>query len=433
MILTVRQAQNIEGAVTVPGDKSISHRAAIFCAIAVVLSRLFFFHRAGDTRSTLSCLRQLSVEIRDDGKTIEVVGRGWNGLRAPNGVLDCGNSGTTMRLLMGVLAGRPFESTLAGDESLSRRPMDRVRIPLERMGARISGAGEKNTPPITISSGGLRGIEYSLPVASAQVKTAILLAGLQAEGTTIAIEPSAARDHTERMLRGFGVNVKQDGLRIEVEEAKLRATQVLVPGDVSSAAFFWCAAALRPGWKVTVKGVGLNPTRTGVLDVLQAMGAQIEIRNQNESGGEPYGDVTVTGDELRSTRIAGDLIPRLIDEIPVLALLATQAEGETVSADARELRVKESDRIAVLSRELRKLGAEIEEREDGMAIHGPQKLIGAEVESPRGDHRIAMTLAVAGLIAEDETRVLNADAVESSFPNFDELLRSLGATVKSNH
>jgi 3-phosphoshikimate 1-carboxyvinyltransferase len=231
------------------------------------------------------------------------------------------------------------------------------------------------------------------------------------------------------MLRGFGVEVKQNNLTIEVEKSELRGTEVLVPGDISSAAFFWSAAALRPGWKVTVRGVGLNPTRTGVLDVLAAMGANIEITNQSESGGEPRGDVTVTGAALRSTRIAGDLIPRLIDEIPVLALLATQCEGETVIADARELRVKESDRIAVLARELGKLGIEIEEREDGMAIRGPQKLVGADVESPRGDHRIAMTLAVAGLIAEGQTTVHNADAVQSSFPNFVELLKQLGASV----
>jgi 3-phosphoshikimate 1-carboxyvinyltransferase len=218
--------------------------------------------------------------------------------------------------------------------------MDRVRIPLQQMGAEISGAGEKNTPPILVSGGHLRGIEYALPVASAQVKSAILLAGLQAEGTTRVVEPSAARDHTERMLRGFGVEVSQNSLVIEVHKSELRGTEVRVPGDVSSAAFFWCAAALRPSWSVTVQGVGLNPTRVGVLDVLQVMGAKIEIANQSESGGEPRGDVTVTGAKLKSTRIAGDLIPRLIDEIPVLALLATQCEGETIIADARELRVK---------------------------------------------------------------------------------------------
>jgi 3-phosphoshikimate 1-carboxyvinyltransferase len=425
MILTVRAASQLDGQITVPGDKSVSHRAAIFGAIAQGTTRIENFLRAGDTRSTLSCLQQLGAQIFDDGEIIRIEGRGWDGLRSSSEVLDCGNSGTTMRLMMGVLAGRPFESTLSGDDSLSKRPMDRVRIPLEKMGARISGVGEKNTPPITIRGGDLSSIEYSLPVASAQVKSAILLAGLQAKGKTVVIEPSAARDHTERMLRGFGVSIKQDGLRIEVEAANLRATEVLVPGDVSSAAFFWCAAALRPGWKVRVNGVGLNPTRTGVLNVLQVIGARVDIENRSESGGEPRGDVTVTGSELRSTRIAGELIPRLIDEIPVLALFATQCEGETIIADAQEMRVKESDRIAVICRELRKLGADVEEREDGMLIRGPQKLVGADVESPRGDHRIAMTLAIAGLIAEGETHVHNADAIASSFPNFSELLNAL--------
>jgi 3-phosphoshikimate 1-carboxyvinyltransferase len=433
MRLIIKEPRSITGEVVVPGDKSVSHRAAIFGSIAEGTTAIHNFLRAGDTQSTLACLRQLGADIQDDSTTVIVNGNGWDGLRAPGQPLDCGNSGTTIRLMMGILAGRPFESTLSGDESLSRRPMDRVRIPLQQMGAQIEGQGEKNTPPITVSGGNLRGIEYSLPVASAQVKSAILLAGLQAEGTTAVIEPTAARDHTERMLRGFGVDVNRDGLRIEVTKSTLRGTEVHVPGDVSSAAFFWCAAALRPGWKVTVKGVGLNSTRTGVLDVLRAIGAQVIVENESESGGEPRGDVTVIGAPLKSTRIDGALIPRLIDEIPVLALLATQCEGETVIADARELRVKESDRIVVLSRELLKLGVEVEEREDGMAIRGPQKLVGALVESPRGDHRIAMTLAVAGLIAEGETVVHNADAVESSFPNFAELLQSIGADARTEN
>lgn len=422
MNLTIQPAAHLEGEVVVPGDKSISHRAAIFGAIAKGTTRIENFLRAGDTRSTLACLRQLGAKIHDDGKIITIEG---GVLQPQNQTLDCGNSGTTMRLLMGVLAGREGRSTLLGDASLSKRPMDRVRLPLEKMGAQISGLGEKNTPPITISGGGLRGLEYSSPVASAQIKSAILLAGLCAVGKTSVIEPSLSRDHTEQMLRGFGVEVKRDGLRVEVCASELHATEVLVPGDVSSAAFFWCAAALRPGWKVRVNGVGLNPTRTGVLDVLQAMGAIVEIENQSESGGELRGDVTVTGASLRSTRIDGALIPRLIDELPVLALVATQCEGETVIADARELRVKESDRIAILSSELRKLGANIEEREDGMTISGPTKLTGATVTSPHGDHRIAMTLMVAGLIAQGETTIENADAVQSSFPNFPDLLVSL--------
>ncbi len=422
MKLIIKQAAHLNGAVTVPGDKSISHRAAIFGAIASGTTRIENFLRAGDTGSTLACLKQLGAHIEDDGEIISVTG---GDLKADGQTLDCGNSGTTMRLMMGVLAGREGGSTLVGDASLSKRPMDRVRIPLEKMGAQILGVGEKNTPPIELRGGNLRGMHYDSPVASAQVKSAILLAGLQAQGKTSVSEPSRSRDHTEQMLRGFGAQIHCDGLRVEVEPGALRATNVRVPGDVSSAAFFWCAAALRPGWSVRVNSVGLNPTRSGVLDVLREMGAQIEIENEIESGGELRGDVTVTGRELRATRIAGELIPRLIDELPVLALVATQAIGETTIADAHELRVKESDRIAIISAELRKLGAQIEEHEDGMTISGETKLKGAAVTSPHGDHRIAMTLMVAGLIAEGETIVENSDAIASSFPNFPDLLESL--------
>jgi 3-phosphoshikimate 1-carboxyvinyltransferase len=422
MNITIKQAARLDGAVTVPGDKSISHRAAIFGALAEGTTRIENFLRAGDTGSTLACLKQLGAQIEDDGKIISVTG---GALKAEGQTLDCGNSGTSMRLLMGVLAGREGGSTLVGDASLSKRPMDRVRIPLEKMGARISGVGEKNTPPISIRGGNLRGIHYDSPVASAQVKSAILLAGLGAEGKTSVTEPSRSRDHTEQMLRGFGAQISCDGWRVEISPGQLKATDVRVPGDVSSAAFFWCAAALRSGWKARVNGVGLNPTRSGVLDVLREMGAQIEIENQIESGGELRGDVTVIGNTLRATRIAGELIPRLIDELPVLALVATQARGETVIADAHELRVMESDRIAIISAELRKLGAQIEEREDGMIISGETQLKGAHVTSPHGDHRIAMTLMVAGLIAEGETVIENADAIASSFPNFPSLLESL--------
>jgi 3-phosphoshikimate 1-carboxyvinyltransferase len=329
---------------------------------------------------------------------------------------------------MGVLAGQNFETTITGDESLSKRPMDRVAIPLHQMGADISGAGERCAPPVTIKGGNLHSIEYSLPVASAQVKSAILLAGLKAEGTTTVIEPAATRDHTERMLRGMGVDVQTDGAKISVRGGqKLTATDVQVPGDISSAAFFMVAAALRTGWVVTIRGVNANPTRIGVLDVLHAVGAEVILNNERESGGEPLADVTVRGAERKAFEISGALVPRLVDEIPVLALLATQCEGTTVIKDAHELRVKESDRIEVVSRELRKLGANIEEQRDGMLIHGPTELHGAIVTSPRGDHRIAMTLAIAGLVAQGETVVENADAVQSSFPNFAELLEQIRA------
>jgi len=428
MIKTLSSTKQVRGEVRVPGDKSVSHRAAIFGGVAHGTTRISGFLQAHDTQATLSCLRELGVSVQEENEQIVVEGRGFEGLRAPNRVLDCGNSGTTMRLLLGVLAGCPFETTLGGDASLSRRPMDRVRIPLSQMGANVRGQGDKNTPPLTVHGGNLAGIEYAMPVASAQVKSAILLAGLQARGTTTVIEPTPARDHTERMLRAFGVEVVQDGARVSVEGgAQLQATKVQVPGDISSAAFFFVAGALREDFQVRVLDVGVNPTRTGVLDVLQAMGANIEISNERESGGELVADVTVRGGHLQATEIGGALIPRLIDELPVLALLATQCEGTTVIRDAQEMRVKESDRIAIIAQELRKLGANIEEQPDGMTISGPTKLVGATVTSPAGDHRIAMTLAIASLLAEGETVLENAHAVTSSFPDFFDLLDEVRA------
>lgn len=423
MIQQLQPAQRVAGTVRVPGDKSISHRAAIFGAMASGTTTVRGFLRAHDTSATLVCLRSLGAQIEDDGETLSIVGRGLDALRAPDAPLDCGNSGTTMRLLLGVLAGRDFDVIVGGDASLSRRPMDRVRIPLEQMGASIEGGGERHAPPLQVRGGNLHAISYAMPMASAQVKSAILLAGLQAEGKTVVFEPAPARDHTERMLRGFGVEVKSEGNAVSVVGGQtLCACAVEVPGDISSAAFFFVAAALRPDWEIVVEGVGVNPTRTGILDVLRAMGAEIELLNQRDSGGEPLADVRVRGGQLRATEIGGALIPRLIDELPVLALLATQCEGTTVIRDAAEMRVKESDRIAVIACELSKLGANIEEKPDGMLIHGPTPLCGTSVVSPPGDHRIAMTLAVASLIAEGETTLENADAVASSFPNFWDLL-----------
>ncbi len=426
MNLSLSPTSQVRGTVSVPGDKSMSHRAAIFGAMAQGTTRIRGFLRAGDTLGTLAILRQLGAKIEDNGAEILVHGDGLDAWQTPQTLLDCGNSGTTMRLMLGVLAGRPFQSTLGGDASLSRRPMDRVQIPLAHMGAELNGQGERCAPPIELRGGNLHAIEYATPVASAQVKSAILLAGLQASGTTTVIEPAATRDHTERMLRAFGVEVLCDGLRVSIAGGQtLTGTDVQVSGDISSAAFFFVAAALRPGWEVTVCDVGVNPTRTGVLDVLRAMGAEVLLSNQRESGGEPLADVTIRGRELQPTEIGGTLIPRLVDELPVLALLATQAHGTTTIRDAQEMRVKESDRIAVITRELTKLGAHIEEQPDGMLIHGLTPLTGTTVESPRGDHRIAMTLAVASLIAAGETVVQNADAVESSFPNFAELLEQI--------
>ncbi|HEX8237603.1 MAG TPA: 3-phosphoshikimate 1-carboxyvinyltransferase [Abditibacteriaceae bacterium] len=427
MNLSVQAAANVRGDIRVPGDKSTSHRGAIFGALAHGTTHIRGFLRAADTLGTLQCLRRLGVSIRDsyDG-TVEVRGTDFNGLQAPQGLLDFGNSGTTARLMLGVLAGRAFETHVTGDSSLCKRPMDRVQQPLQQMGARIEGQGERCTMPLRVRGGNLHGIEYSLPVASAQVKSAILLAGLQARGTTTVIEPAVTRDHTERMLRAMGVAVETDGPRISVNGgARLKAIDIQVPGDISSAAFFLVAAALRPGWEITIRGVNTNPTRTGILDVLRAVGAEVALSNEAESGGEPIANITVRGAQRKATEIGGALIPRLVDELPVLALLATQCQGTTVIRDAQEMRVKESDRIAVVTQELTKLGANIEERPDGMLIHGPTELKGATVTSPLGDHRVAMTLCVAGLIAEGETVVENAQAMASSFPNFPELLEQI--------
>lgn len=424
MDYTLQPAKTVNGALKVASNKSISHRAFIFAALAEGQTQINDFLWSDDTAATLSCLRGLGVAIptiEPDTKTVYVNGTGLDNLQAPQAALDCGNSGTTMRLLAGVLAGRPWPSTLSGDASLSKRPMDRVQQPLSLMGARVAGQGSRCAPPLTIHGGALQGMEYRLPVASAQVKSAILLAGLQAHSQTTVIEPTPTRDHTERMLQAFGVPLQRDGERITISPGHrliAPAAPMQVPGDISSAAFFLVAAALRPDWEITVRDVGINPTRTGILEVLRAMGAKVTLSNEHSSGDEPIADITVRGGILRATEIGGAIIPSLIDELPVLALLATQAQGTTIIRDAGEMRLKESDRIAIISAELQKLGARIEEQPDGMIITGPTPLTGTTVTSPRGDHRIAMTLAVAGLITQGQTTIQNAEAITSSFPDF---------------
>lgn len=335
-----------------------------------------------------------------------------------------------MRLLMGILAAHEFESWLTGDASLQKRPMDRVAIPLQRMGAKIEGRTERYLPPIRMLGAKLHPIEWALPVASAQAKSAVLLAGLFADGTTIVHEPAPSRDHTERMLKAFGAKVSVRDLTVAVSgPAKLRGIHIIVPGDPSSAAFFLCAAAAVEGSEVTALGISVNPTRIGYLEILQRMGATVIVRNERTQAGEPVADVTVRGGKLRGVTIAGELIPRTIDELPVLAAIATVAEGTTLIRDAQELRVKESDRIAAMVSELSKLGAKVEELPDGMVVHGGSQLHGAEVES-HGDHRVAMALAVAGLLAEGETVISDADCVAISFPQFPQVLASLGAEVE---
>jgi len=416
----VGRAKTIAGRIRVPGDKSISHRALILGALAHGETKISGLSPGIDVRSTRRCLAALGVRLTGEGGAVVVHGTGPEGLKEPRGPLDCGNSGTTMRLLSGVLAGRPFRSTLTGDESLSRRPMGRIIRPLRLMGARIS-AREDGFAPLTIEGEGLRGIHYELEVKSAQVKSCILLAGLQARGETVVIEPSLSRDHTERMLNYLGAPIAVEGEGIRINRGELAAQPIPVPGDFSSAAFFLAAAAALPGAEVVIENVGVNPTRTGLLQVLREMGADISLSSERVWGGEPVADITVRGGELAAVEVGGEVIPRLIDELPVLFAIATQAEGKTVIRDAGELRVKESDRIAAMAENLRRLGAKVKELPDGMVIEGPMKLKGAELEG-FSDHRVVMACAVAALYAQGETIIHGAEWAEISFPGFFELL-----------
>ncbi|AVX30823.1 3-phosphoshikimate 1-carboxyvinyltransferase [Carboxydocella thermautotrophica] len=420
----------IKGELMIPGDKSISHRAVLLGALTEGTVEISGFLPGADCLSSVSCLRQMGVEIEETGPgALKVHGRGWQGLKEPSDVLDVGNSGTTMRLLLGILAGTDFFSVLTGDASIRRRPMGRVTEPLQKMGARIQGRSQGKLAPLAIQGGKLVGCQHLSAVASAQVKSALLLAGLRAEGKTEVQEPAVSRDHTERMLRTFGVEIGQEGNRLWVEGGqKLQAVPVQVPGDISSAAFWLVAASIIPNSSLYLKQVGVNPTRTGILDVLQAMGARIQLMNYRRFGDEPVADLLVESAELQGVEIGGELIPRLIDEIPVLALAAAVARGRTIIRDAAELRVKESDRLAAISRELSKLGATIEEMPDGLIIEGGAKLVGARVESYH-DHRMAMTLLIAGLVAHGTTTVSGCEAIPVSYPDFVSSLQRLGANL----
>ena len=426
MRMTVRKVKGLRGRVKVPGDKSISHRSLLLGAIAEGTTRVRNFLPAADCLATLACVRALGVEVERLSQTELVVqGRGLRGLVEPKDILNCAGSGTTMRLLAGILAGQPFYSVLTGNEQLRRRPMGRIAEPLRRMGATVLGRDDGRLPPLTILGGDLHGIEYRLPVASAQVKSAILLAGLYADGATVIHEPGPARDHTERMLVAMGASIEVQSSKLKVQSSKLSSLDIVVPGDISSAAYFIAAACLVPEAEVVV-GIGVNPTRTGFLDALKEMGADIEVENQQEVSGEPVADVVVRAGGLRGIEVRGDQVPRMIDEFPILAVAATQAEGETVVRDAAELRVKESDRIAAIVAELRKLGACIEERADGFVVEGPTSLRGTVVDS-HGDHRLAMSLIVAGLLAEGETIVEGTECIDDSFPGFEGILTALGS------
>ncbi|WP_088050455.1 3-phosphoshikimate 1-carboxyvinyltransferase [Virgibacillus dakarensis] len=408
----------LSGVVEVPGDKSISHRSVIFGAISSGVTTVRNFLDGEDCLRTVAIFQALGVTIEKTDTTLVIRGRGLDSLSEPVEPLYFGNSGTTARLMIGLLSGLPFFTTVYGDPSLTKRPMDRVLIPTKQMGAVFDGRENGNYLPLAIRGGRLKGISYTLPVKSAQVKSAVLLAGLLAEGTTEVIEQTRTRDHTENMLQAFGADVKQHGGVISITgNQKLQATDIYVPGDISSASFFFAAASIVPGSELTIKNVGLNETRTGILDVLQRMGGAVEIRNEQITGGETIGDVTIAYSKLNSIIIEGDLIPRLIDEIPIIALLATQAEGTTIIRDAEELRYKETDRIAAVMEVLSLLGADIEATKDGMVIHGKTTLHGGNVRSFH-DHRIAMMAAIASLIATDHVILDDDSSIAISYPGF---------------
>jgi len=421
--LACRREGPLRGSIAVPGDKSISHRALLFGALSTGETRVTGLLDAEDVHSTRKAVEALGATVRTEGGEVRVVPP--EVLREPGDVIDCGNSGTSLRLLTGVLSGIPGLSVLTGDASLRRRPVRRVVEPLRRMGANLSARDGDRLPPVVVRGGPLCGAHHAFEVASAQVKSACLLAGLFAEGETSVTEPERSRDHTERMLRGMGVPVRTDGLTVTIAPSRPRGGRVDVPGDISSAAFFLCGAAATPGSEVTVRGLGVNPTRTGLLDVLAAMGAGLTLANEREVAGEPRADVTVRAAELRGAEIRGSIIPRLIDELPVVMVMATQAHGRTVIRDAKELRVKESDRLAAMGETLAAAGARIELFEDGCAIDGPTPLRGVTVRT-RLDHRIAMAMAIAQLFAGGEEVVLDDVAcVATSFPSFFDLLDSL--------
>jgi 3-phosphoshikimate 1-carboxyvinyltransferase len=418
-VRVVRSAARLRGELRVPGDKSISHRSLMFNAVAEGEASVSNLGPGADLRSTARCLRSmgLAIEQAEDG-SFRIRGAGLHGLREPEDVLDCGNSGTTMRLLAGLLAGQRFLSILTGDESLRSRPMKRVIDPLRLMGGRLWARRGDTLPPVAIQGSPLRGIDYSLPVASAQLKSAILLAGLYAEGPTTVRETHPSRDHTERMLRAQGADLAVADGAITLRPGRtLKAIDVDVPGDISSAAFWLVAAAAHPDSEVVVRDVGINPGRTGVLEALRRMGADVEVIERGERGGEPVADLVARSSALRGIEIGGEIIPSLLDEIPVLAVAAALATGETRISGASELRVKETDRLSAVASELAKLGARVDELPDGLVIYGGGRLRGATTLS-FGDHRMAMSMAVAGLVAAGETVIEGAGAADVSYPSF---------------
>ncbi len=429
---TIHPGAPLRGELSVPGDKSISHRAVMFGALSEGKTVVKNFLNGADCLSTISCFQQMGIDIETKPEEIIIHGRGLHGLSRPDKALDVGNSGTTTRLLSGILAGQPFDTVLTGDNSIQSRPMKRIITPLSLMGATVESIRGNGCAPLRIhGKQPLSAIHYDSPVASAQVKSCILLAGLFADGITSVSEPALSRDHTERMLNAFGAKVttllphSQDRPTISIEpNPALTGREIFVPGDISSAAYFLAAGLLIPGSEILLKNVGVNPTRDGMLRVCEAMGANIKRINETDTGGEPTADLLVKSGSLHGTTVGGSLIPALIDELPMIAVMAAFAEGTTVIKDAAELKVKESDRIAVMTENLTRMGVDVEPREDGMRIHGGHTVHGASLD-PHLDHRVAMSLTVAALAAEGESQIKDADCVRISYPGFFKDVESL--------
>ena len=425
MSLKVEKKDKLKGKVSIPGDKSISHRAVILSSLAEGKSKIKGFLESEDCLSTVNAFRNLGVEIQKVNCHQYIVkGVGLNGLKEPENILDCRNSGTTMRLMLGLLSAQKFYSILTGDDSLRKRPMERIIKPLTRMGAHI-WSRQGGYAPLSVMGSSLSGIDYKLPVASAQVKSAILLAGLYSDQSVKIVEPALSRDHTERMLAGFGINMVKEGYNITLlpeDNRKLHPQEIRIPGDISSAAFFITAALITKDSHILIKDVGINPTRTGFLEVVEKMGGKIKLLNKREVSSEPIADIEVKSSQLHGIEIAGELIPKMIDEIPITVVLASQAAGVTVIKDAGELRVKETDRIRAMVSQLTRLGVKMEEFRDGMIIKGPNQIKGGISVKSFGDHRVAMSLAIAGLVAEHELTITDSQVINTSFPGFKETL-----------
>ncbi len=434
--MQISDKYSFHGELSVPGDKSISHRSIMFGAISEGLTVVSNFLQGADCLSTISCFQKMGINIENNGCTVRIHGNGLHGLSAPTTVLDVGNSGTTTRLISGILAGQSFESVLDGDDSIRKRPMKRIFTPLTQMGAEFESWNPASFPhsmqktdlscaPFSVRGGHLHGICYQSPVASAQVKSAVLLAGLYAEGVTSVTEPVLSRNHTELMLSGFGAAVHTEGTTASIEpEPKLQGQNIHVPGDISSAAYFIALGLLTPHSEILIKNVGINPTRSGILKAAQAMGGNLSLLNERTVSGEPVADILVTSSSLHGTMIDGEIIPTLIDEIPILAVMAAFAEGSTVIRDAQELKIKESDRIAAITENLNAMGALVTPADDGMSIEGGRPLHGAQIKTQK-DHRIAMAFTVAGLNASGETLLDDEDCVAISYPTFYEDISAL--------